>query len=44
MRDDPESEPNHPLSEDVSPTVFAILALIIVAISLAVFALLGILP
>jgi hypothetical protein len=44
MHDDQESEPNHPLSEDVSPPVFAIVALIIVAISLAVFALLGILP
>jgi hypothetical protein len=37
-------EPGHPLSEDVSPAVFAIVALIIVALSLAVFALLGILP
>jgi hypothetical protein len=44
MHDDQESEPNHPLSEDVSPPAFAIVALIIVAISLAVFALLGILP
>jgi hypothetical protein len=44
MRDDQESEPDHPLSEDVSPPVFAIVALIIVAISLAVVALLGILP
>jgi hypothetical protein len=44
MHDDQESEPNHPLSEDVSPPVFAIVALTIVAISLAVFALLGILP
>jgi hypothetical protein len=41
---DEELEPHHPLSEDVSPPVFAIVALMIVAISLAVFALLGILP
>jgi hypothetical protein len=34
-------EPDHPLSEDVSPRVFAIVALTIAAISLAVFALLG---
>jgi hypothetical protein len=32
---------DHPLSEDVSPPVFAIVALVIVAISLAVFELLG---
>ena len=37
-------EPAHPLSEDVSPPVFAIVALFIVAISLAVFALLGVVP
>jgi len=35
---------DHPLSEDVSPPVFAIVALMIVAISLAVFELLGIYP
>ena len=37
-------EPAHPLSEDVSPPVLAIVALFIVAISLAVFALLGVVP
>jgi hypothetical protein len=42
--DDKELEPAHPLSEDVSPPVFAIVALIIVAISLAVSELLGIYP
>jgi hypothetical protein len=42
--DDKELEPDHPLSEDVSPPVFAIVALMIIAISLAVFTLLGILP
>jgi hypothetical protein len=41
--DDEKLEPAHPLSEDVSPPVFAIVALIITAISLTVFALLGIL-
>ncbi len=35
---------DHPLSEDVSPPVFAIVALFIVAISLAVLALLGVFP
>jgi hypothetical protein len=35
---------DHPLSEDVSPPVFAIMALIIITISLAVFALLGMFP
>lgn len=44
MHNDQESESNYPLSENVSPPVFATVALIIVAISLAVFALLGILP
>jgi hypothetical protein len=44
MRDDQESEPNHYLSEDVSPPVFAIVALVIIAITLAVFALLGMFP
>jgi hypothetical protein len=44
MHDDQESDPNHPLSEDVSPPVFAIVALVIVATCLAVFALLGMLP
>jgi len=44
MRDDQESEPNHPLSEDVSPPVFATVALVIIAISLAGFALLGMFP
>jgi hypothetical protein len=44
MHDDQESERNHPLSEDVSPPVFAIVALVIVAIPLAVFALLGLFP
>jgi hypothetical protein len=43
MRDQ-ESEPSHPLSEDVSPPVFAIVALVIIAASLAVFALLGMFP
>ena len=42
--DDEELEPAHPLSEDVSPPVFAIVALIIVAISLAVLELLGMYP
>jgi hypothetical protein len=42
--DDEELEPDHPLSEDVSPPVFAMVALIIVAMSLAVFALLGMFP
>jgi hypothetical protein len=42
--DNEELEPDHPLSEDVSPPVFAIVALIIMAISLAVFALLGMFP
>jgi hypothetical protein len=44
FNDDDSVESNHPLSEDVSPPVFAMVALIIVAISLAVFALLGIFP
>ena len=35
---------DHPLSEDVSPPVFAIVALMIVAISLAAFSLLGMFP
>jgi hypothetical protein len=39
--DDQELEPDHPLSEAVSLPVFAIVALIIVAATLAVFALLG---
>ena len=42
--DDKELEPDHPLSEDVSPPVFAMVALVIAAISLAVFALLGMYP
>jgi hypothetical protein len=42
--DDRELEPAHPLSEDVSPPVFAIVALVIIAISLTVFALLGMFP
>jgi hypothetical protein len=44
--DDEELVPpaDHPLSEDVSPPVFAVVALIIIAISLAVFALLGMFP
>jgi hypothetical protein len=42
--DKEELEPHHPLSEDVSPPVFAIVALFIVAISIAVFALLGVFP
>jgi hypothetical protein len=44
--DDPELGPveDHPLSEDVSPPVFAFVAVTIIAISLAAFALLGILP
>ena len=42
--DKEELEPHHPLSEDVSPPVFAIVALFIVAISLAVSALLGVFP
>jgi len=39
----PEDEPfaDHPLSEDMSPPVFAVVALTILVISLAVFALLG---
>jgi hypothetical protein len=41
---DEELEPHHPLSEDVSPPVFAIVSLIIAAISLAVLALLGMYP
>jgi hypothetical protein len=46
MRDDKELHPleDHPLSEDVSPPVFAMVALVIVAISLAVFTLLGMFP
>jgi hypothetical protein len=35
---------DHPLSGDVSPPVFALMALIIITISLAVFALLGMFP
>jgi hypothetical protein len=42
--DDEELEPDHPLSENVSPPVFAIVALIILAATLAVFALLGMYP
>ena len=42
--DDEKLEPAHPLSEDVSPPVFAIVALIILAASLALFALLGMFP
>ena len=42
--DDEELEPDHPLSEDVSPPVFASVALVLVAASLAVFALLGLFP
>jgi hypothetical protein len=42
--DDEALEPDHPLSEDVSPPVFATVALIIVAVSLALFALLGMFP
>jgi hypothetical protein len=38
MRDDHELEPDHPLSENVSPPVFAIVALLIVGVSLAAFA------
>jgi len=37
------AEPDHPLSENVSPPVSAIVALRITAISLVVFALLGLL-
>ena len=46
MRDDDNEkvEPNHPLSEDVSPPVFAIVALTVVAISVGVFAPQGLLP
>jgi hypothetical protein len=36
-------EPDHPLSEDVSPPVFPIVALIIIVISLGVSGLLGML-
>jgi hypothetical protein len=39
-----DEEFDHPLSEDVSPPVFAMVALNIIAISLAVFALLGMFP
>jgi hypothetical protein len=42
--DNEELEPDHPPSEDVSPPVFAIVASLIVAISLAVFVLLGVFP
>jgi hypothetical protein len=42
--DDQESEPDHPLSEDVSPPVFAIVALMIIGLSLAAFSLLGMFP
>lgn len=42
--DDEKQEPAHPLSEDVSPPVFALVALTIVAISLATFGLLGMFP
>jgi hypothetical protein len=41
---DQESEPDHPLSEDVSPPVFAIVALMIIGVSLAAFSLLGMFP
>jgi multisubunit Na+/H+ antiporter MnhC subunit len=46
MRDDEELRPlkEHPLTEDVSPLVFALVALTIVVISLAMLALLGMLP
>jgi hypothetical protein len=44
MRDDQESGPNHPISEDVTPPVFTIVALVIVTISLTVFALLDKFP
>jgi hypothetical protein len=43
-RHDEELELDHPFSEDVPPPVFAIVALIIIASSLAVFALLGMYP
>lgn len=39
-----ELEREHPLSEDVSPPVFAIVALTIIVISLGVFELLGMFP
>jgi len=42
--DNEELEPDHPLTEDVSPPVFAIVALTIMVIALAVFELLGIFP
>ena len=42
--DNEKPEPAHPLSEDVSPPVFAIVALTILAVSLTVFALLGVIP
>jgi hypothetical protein len=42
--DDEALGPDHPLSEDVEPPVFAIVALFIIAVSLAVFALLGMYP
>jgi hypothetical protein len=42
--DDKELEPDHPLSEEVSPPVFAIVALMIIAVSLAAFSLLGMFP
>ena len=42
--DDEELELDHPLSEDVSPPVFAIVALMIIAVSLAAFSLLGMFP
>ena len=43
-RDEEPLEPDHPLSEDVSPSVFAIVAVIIVTVSVAVFSLLGLIP
>ena len=39
-----ESARDHPLTEDVSPPVFAIVALIIVVLSVAAFELLGMFP
>jgi len=43
-RDDEQVEAEHPLSEDVSPPLFSMVALSIVGICLAVFFLLGVLP
>jgi hypothetical protein len=42
--DDEKLESNHPLSEDVSPPVFAIVALTIIVICVAAFGLLGMFP